>query len=162
MRILLILLFTTLAFGCFDNKSKQGTNFILPGDATRERIIKNEIYAGMNIFDNHWPVEFMISTADFETTINALNTISECTLITEFADHTVSPAGVHRWKAKMRLFNDTVEVSKMTYFDWEHPMFSFKWTETFDQVKSGSKIKEIELALYRNEINYNLADYLKD
>ncbi len=161
-RTLAILILATMLLGCSSKNSKQGTDPNLQGDETRDKIQNNKMNVGLNIFDNKWPVQFMIDAENLELTISALNTISECVMITDFVNHEISPAEVHSWKAKMKLFNDTINISKMTHSDWELPIYSFNWEESFDQVKSDSKIEKIELALYQNKIEYTLVDYLKD
>jgi hypothetical protein len=148
--------------GCGNKTSKQEIGVELQGDETRSRIKSNAVYKGMNIFDNKWPVQFIIKADDFNTTVQALNSITNCILITEFENHEISPADVHSWEAKMIAFNDTIEVSKMTYTEWEYPIYSFDWEESFEQVKSDSKIEKIERILSQNKIKYTLVDYLKN
>ena len=148
--------------GCNIVISKENNDPILQGDITREKIQKNSIDSSANIFDNKWPVQFMIDAKSFEPTLNALNSISKCEIIADFTNHEISPANVHSWNAKMVLFNDTVSVSKMTYSDWNLPIYSFDWEESFDNVKTDSKIKKIESAFKQHKIEYMLVDYLKD
>ena len=159
--ILSYLIIITCFFGCY-NSSKKGLEIGLQGDETRGKIQKNLINSNANIFNNKWPVQFMIDSDSFEPTINALNSISECKFISDFTNHEVSPANVHSWSAKMILFKDTINVSKMTYSEWKLPIFSFNWQESFDDVKVDSKIKKIENALKQNRIKYTLIDYLKE
>ena len=160
-KIVAILIIVTTISAC-QNTSKKGADISLQGDITRERIQNNEVYGAMNIYDNKWPVQFMIETEDFGHTVKTLNSVSNCVLITEFENHEISPADVHCWEAKMILFNDTVKVSKMTHTDWELPIYSFNWKESFEQVKSDSKIEDIERTLNQNQIKYTLVDYLKN
>lgn len=161
-RILLyLIIIMTCSYGCY-NSSKKEIEQGLQGDTTREKIQKKLINSDTNIFKDKWPVQFMIDADSFEPTIDALNSISECKFISDFMNHEISPANVHSWNAKMVLFRDTINISKMTYSDWKGPIFSFNFEESFDDVKADSKIKKIENALKQNRIEYTLIDYLKE
>lgn len=160
-RIFACFIILNLLLSCTNNESKKGAEQILQGDITREKIQKNLINSNSNIFDNKWPVQFMIDAKSFELTLKALNSISNCKLLADFDNHEVSPANVHSWNAKMVLFKDTINVSKMTYTDWEYPIYSFEWEESFDDVKLDSKIRKIEITLVKYQIKYKLVDYLK-
>ena len=148
--------------GCKNSVTNKNNEPSLQGDITREKIQNNSIDSNANIFNNTWPVQFSINAKSFDPTVNALNSISTCELISDFANHEISPADVHSWKAQMILFKDTVSVSKMTYFDWKLPIYSFDWEESFENVQADSKIKKIENALTQHHIEYKLIDYLKD
>ena len=155
--LIVIFIIVTSISGC-----KRSTNVVLQGDLTRERILNNEIYGRRNIFNDNWHVQFMIDAEDFGPTVNAINSITKCVLLNDFDNHEISPADVHCWEAKMILFNDTVKVSKMAYKDWELPIYSFNWKESFKQVKTDSRVEAIERTLYQNQIKYTLVDYLTD
>ena len=116
----------------------------------------------MNIFDDVWPVQFSIDAASFDSTLEALNTISECVLVKEFGNLEISPADVHTWETQMTLFGDTIRVSRMEHETWPLPIFSFNWRESFEDVKNDSKIEKIESALVKGNIKYTLINYLKD
>ena len=161
-RILAYFIILNSLLGCNNIVSKKNDEPIIQGDITREKIQRNSIDSDANIFNNKWPVQFMIDAKSFEPTLNALNSISKCKIITDFTNHEITPANVHSWNAKMILFNDTIDVSKMTYSDWKLPIYSFGWEESFNNVKSDSKIKRIENALEEYQIKYKLVDYLKE
>jgi len=161
-RILIYFIILIPFLGCNHTTSKKNKEPTLQGEFTREKIQNNSIGSDANIFNDKWPVQFMIDAKSFEPTLNALNSISKCEIIADFNNHEISPANVHSWNTKMVLFNDTVNVSKMTYSDWELPIYSFDWEESFDDVKTDSKIKKIENAFKQHQIKYKLVDYLKN
>ena len=134
----------------------------LQGDITRERIRNNEMISERNIFDGVWPVQFSIKAASFDSTLQALNSISTCILVEEFGNHEISPAKVHSWETQMTLLGDTIRVSRLEHETWALPIFFFNWRESFEDVKKDSKIEKIESALVKGNIKYTLIDYLGD
>ena len=152
----LLLLFTLIS--C----TKQAVGQNLQGDITRERIRNNEMNSERNIFDDVWPVQFSIKAASFDSTLQALNSISTCVLLEEFGNHDISPAKVHSWETQMTLLGDTIRVSRLEHETWALPIFFFNWRESFEDVKKDSKIERIETALVKGNIKYTLIDYLDD
>ena len=152
----LLLLFTLIS--C----TKQAAGQNLQGDITRERIRNNEMNSERNIFDDVWPVQFSIKAASFDSTLQALNSISTCVLLEEFGNHDISPAKVHSWETQMTLLGDTIRVSRLEHETWALPIFFFNWRESFEDVKKDSKIERIETALVKGNIKYTLIDYLDD
>lgn len=102
-----------------------------------------------------WCVQFSIPT-------NSEHKIYETVPLTEVQNWVlkeVSPAKVHCYETKAKLYGKTIKLKRQEYGGWETPIYYFDLREPVSEFDKQSTIKEIDTRLKAIFPKYKLVDY---